>query len=76
MCPSGRRRRAALTVYEIVPHVGVGPVRLGMSRSEVRRVVPGPCEPFRKTADAVQETDAFHNSGFQVFYGGNAPVVE
>ena len=64
------------TVYEVVPHVGVGPVHLGMSREEVRRVMPGPCEPYRKVPDAQHETDAFFNSGFQVFYGGELPVAE
>jgi len=65
-----------LTVYEVLPHVGVGPVRLGMSRDEVRRVMTGPCQPFRKGPFAAHETDAFHRSGFQVFYGGESPVVD
>ena len=61
--------------YEIVPHVGVGPVRLGMSREDVRRVMPAPCESFLKTPDDAYETDAFHDSGFQVFYSGDSPAV-
>ena len=65
-----------LTVYEVVPHVGVGPVYLGMTRDEVRRVMPGPYEAFRKVPDAQHETDAFLSSGFQVFYGGELPVAE
>ena len=36
----------------------------------------GPCKPFRKGQHAQHETDAFHNSGFQVFYGGEVPVAE
>jgi hypothetical protein len=47
-----------------------------MSREEVRRVMPGPCEPFRKVPDAEYETDAFLNAGFLVFYGGQLPVAE
>jgi hypothetical protein len=62
--------------YEVIPHVGVGPVRLGMPRDQVRSLMPGPCRPFRKGPDALHETDAFHESGFQVFYGGTAPVAE
>lgn len=65
-----------MTVYEVVPHVGAGPVRLGMSREEVRRSMPGPCTPFRKAPGDAYEVDAFHGTGFQVFYGGESPVVE
>ncbi len=65
-----------MTDYEVVPHVGVGPVRLGMTREQVRRAMPGPCEPFRKGPFAKHETDGFHGSGFQVFYGGDEPTAE
>ena len=64
------------TTYEVIPRVGIGPVSLGMTREEVRRVMPGPCESFRKGLNAQHETDAFHKNGFQVFYGGDLPVVE
>jgi hypothetical protein len=63
-----------MTDYEVVPHVGVGPVRFGMTREQVRRAMPGPCEPFRKGPFAQQETDAFQGSAFQVFYGDAATV--
>jgi hypothetical protein len=66
----------AVIGYEVIPHVGIGPVRLGMSRDEVRRAMPGPCQPFLKAPDASHETDAFHESGFQVFYSGTAPEAE
>jgi hypothetical protein len=62
--------------YKVIPLVGVGPVRLGMTREQVRRAMPGPCEPFRKGRDDEHETDAFHDSSFQVFYGGEGPTVE
>jgi hypothetical protein len=65
-----------LTVYEAIPRVGVGPVKLGMTREEVRRVMPGPCDSFLKGLNPEHETDAFHDSGFQVFYGGEGPVAE
>jgi hypothetical protein len=62
--------------YTVQPFVGVGPVLLGMSRDEVRRVMPEPAKPFRKAQTSQHETDAFHTSGFQVFYGGDQPTVE
>jgi hypothetical protein len=69
-------RQGRLTVYEAIPHVGVGPVKLGMTRGEVHRVMPGPRESFLKGLNPEHETDAYHDSGFQVFYGGEGPVVE
>ena len=62
--------------YTIQPLIGVGPVRLGMSRDEVRRVMPEPAKPFRKARTSQHETDAFHQNSFQVFYGGDLPTVE
>lgn len=62
--------------YEVSPHVGVGPIRLGMSRSLVRSLMPGPRKSFRRASSNPHETDAFHGQGFQVFYGGAEPVVE
>ena len=35
-----------------------------------------PRESFHKDSNDEYETDAFHDSGFQVFYGGEGPVVE
>ena len=65
-----------LPIYEAVPHVGVGPVKLGMTREEVHRVMPGPCKSFPKGLNPEHETDAFHDGAFHVFYGGNGPNVE
>jgi hypothetical protein len=62
--------------YTVQPFIGVGPVRLGMSRDEARRVMPEPAKPFRKGRTPRYETDAFHQSAFQVFYGGDQPTVE
>jgi hypothetical protein len=62
--------------YTIQPFIGVGPVRLGMSRDEVRRVMSEPAKSFRKVRTSHHETDAFHQSAFQVFYGGDHPTVE
>jgi hypothetical protein len=65
-----------MTVYEVLPHIGVGPVKLGMTREKVRGVMPGRCDAFLKVLNARHETDAFHDRGFQVFYSGEPPVVE
>jgi len=62
--------------YTVQPFVGVGPVRLGMSRKEVRRVMPEQPKPFRKGTAPKYETDAFHEDAFQVFYEGDHPTVE
>lgn len=63
-------------VYEVIPHVGVGPVKLGMTRQDVRTVMPGPCESFLKAGEIL--VDAFHDCGFQVFYaeGETGPTAE
>ena len=66
----------AMLTYEVQPHRGVGPVMLGMERMRVHEVMPeSPCS-FKKTPVSEYETDAFHQSGFQVFYGGDSPRVE
>ena len=65
-----------MAVFDVTPRVGIGPVQLGMTRQAVRGVMPGVYEPFRKSPDDKYDTDAFHNSGFQVFYSGDSPVVE
>lgn len=61
-----------MITYEIVPRVGVGPVKFGMTRDEVRRVMRTPHESFRK-GDA--EVDAFHG-GFHVFFSDKSNRVE
>jgi hypothetical protein len=62
--------------YIVQPFVGVGPIRLGMSRDEARRAMQEPPKPFRKGTAPKHETDAFHQSAFQIFYGGDQPTVE
>ncbi len=60
--------------YEVVPHGGVGPVRLNMTRAECRAAMPGPPNVFRKGADDAVSTDAWHDNSFQVFYDANERV--
>ena len=62
--------------FDIKPLVGIGPVRLGMSREEVQMVMGVEPNVFRKSQNSRQTTDAFHNNGFQVFYTGEQPTVE
>jgi hypothetical protein len=62
--------------YLVEPLIGVGPVLLGMSRDEVRRVMSEPSEPFRKVMTSQHEIDSFHQCGFQVSYCGDQPTVE
>ena len=54
--------------YEVIPHVGVGPVRLNMPRAQCRAAMVEPPRVFRKTLDSAVTTDAWHRSSFQVFY--------
>ena len=65
-----------MKVYIIEPQVGVAPVRLGMTRDQVRQAMPEPSKSFLKTPDSEHETDAFDQSAFQVFYKGEPPLVE
>ena len=61
------------TRYTVVPHEGVAPVRLGMTRAECRGVMPEAPRAFRKGPGG-GETDAFHSSAFQVFYDADDRV--
>ena len=65
-----------MTEHEAVPHEGVGPVHIGMSREEVRTAVEGNAESFRKTPADQHETDVFETAGFFVYYEGNPKTVE
>jgi hypothetical protein len=65
-----------MKAYFLNPLVGVAPVRLGMTRDEVRHAMPETATPFRKSPSSEHETDAFHQSAFQVFYAAEPPTVE
>jgi hypothetical protein len=56
---------------EIKPYIGVGPIRFGMTRDEVLRIVGHPVitvKPFLKGPHAGIPTDAFDELGIHVFY--------
>ena len=65
-----------MTVFEVRPGEGVGPIRLGMTREEAREAMPDGRESFLKTPDSQHPTDAWFEAGFQVFYSDNPPVVD
>jgi len=52
----------------IRPYEGVGPVKLGMTREEVRKAVGSRVETFYKTTDSTLPTDAFDSIGMHVYY--------
>ena len=74
--PPSVRRHCAMRDYNVEPFVGVGPVRLGMSRDAVHNAMHESPGPFRKGSSVAPLTDAFHHSAFQVFYAGDQPIVE
>ncbi|HYO62032.1 MAG TPA: hypothetical protein VER08_00090 [Pyrinomonadaceae bacterium] len=53
---------------EITAYTGVGPVKFGMTREEVRLAVGPPVRPFMKTPDDELPTDAFDDLGVHVYY--------
>src|SRR5262245_59677654 len=63
----------SMQVYEIVPHVGIGPVRLGASREEVRAAIGS--APFIWRRFNVDENH-WHQSSLQVHYEGQSQTVE
>ncbi len=65
-----------MRAYDVTPKIGVGPVRLGMHRDEVRAAMDQEPERFMKAETCRYETDAYHHSAFQVSYEGDEPRVE
>lgn len=61
------------TSYVVEPHGGVGPVRFGMTRAEVRAAMPAVPTAFgRGTGES--PVDAWHDFVLQVFYDGDDRV--
>ena len=65
-----------MPVYELEPHGGVGPVRLGASRDDVRAAAPDPPDPFQKDPSDPYEVDVFDPLGLHVHYAGDRPAAE
>ena len=53
-----------MKIYEVVPLEGIGEVKLGMTRSEVRQIMGA--EP--ETSGPRNQVDNYYKGGFQVFY--------
>lgn len=64
--------------FEAVPLVGFGPVHLGMSRAEVRRLLPEPVVSFARWQAEPNSTEAFLENAFQANYDaqGQAEYLE
>ena len=54
--------------FEIIPYAGIGPLRFGATRAEVREVLAVPVEAFQKTPTSDALTDAFDDLGIHVYY--------
>jgi hypothetical protein len=67
---------SAMRAYEIMPKVGIGPVRLGALRNEVHAVMGSAPHRFMKTPQSKHPTEAWHNRAFHVYYCGPAATVE
>lgn len=52
----------------IEPYVGVGPIRLGMTRAQVRALVPSPAHEFMLSPQSPSATDAFNELAIHVEY--------
>lgn len=69
------KKALLMTIFDVIPGEGVGPVRLGMTLAEARAAMPEGRESFMKGAEAVHQTDSWFDSGFQVFYKGQPALV-
>lgn len=59
--------------FEIKPYIGVGPIKFGMHRDEVRKILSSPFKEFVKWAAASTiPTDDFYNLNFHVYYNKNS----
>ncbi|WP_354697194.1 hypothetical protein DSM112329_02822 [Paraconexibacter sp. AEG42_29] len=67
-----------MVVYEIVPHVGVGAVNLGMSRADARAVMPElrPLLLFDGSVPDGDYRDLAHDNAFQVTYDSPDGKIE
>jgi hypothetical protein len=57
-----------MDLQEIVPYQGLGDLRLGMTRGEVRDLLGPGFRSFRKTPWSAADTDAYDGLGFHLYY--------
>jgi hypothetical protein len=60
--------------FDVVPFVGIGQIRFGMIRQDVRSVLPDPVSSFARWQAAPNSTDAFLDHAFQVDYNAAGEV--
>jgi hypothetical protein len=67
-----------MTTLEILPHVGAGPIRLGMTRAEVQSVLASTPRRFRRGPESSRETDHFVARGVFAEYDeeGRCEAIE
>ncbi|WP_133164289.1 hypothetical protein [Solimonas fluminis] len=67
-----------MKIFEAIPHTSLGPVGIGVERSEVHRVMGVPESSFKKATTSVHPTDAWFRGAFQVFYtaAGKVEFIE
>ena len=53
---------------EIFPYEGVGPIKLGMTQTEVRNAIASEFKTFMKTQASEMATDNFIGKGIHVYY--------
>ena len=63
-----------MAAYEVVPHRGVGPVRLGMTRAESRAAMGAAPRRSRRLRGGA-EVDVYHGSAFRVDFDADDRVV-
>jgi hypothetical protein len=64
--------------FDILPHVSAGPIRLGMSREQVKALQLGTSRSFKRVPTQIEPADHFSDLGLMVMYkaGGTVEAVE
>lgn len=62
--------------FELIPTIGIHPIKLGESRASIADLMNATPNSFMKTPMSKHPTDAFFDSGFQIFYDGDNPIVD
>lgn len=67
-----------MMTYDIQPYIGVGSIRFGMTRDEVRAAVDAEVREFRRGVQGGDPDDLFPTLGFFAYYGtsGTCGAVE
>ena len=66
----------SVPTYHVYPCQAVGAVRFGMMPSSVYSALNAEPEcRYRKSPSDPHEVDCYHDSTFQIFYGGDEPAV-